>query len=177
MKRLIATVGLLLMVSASALAQNADNLSHGQGYVFIGPAVGPSILWKETAVGVNAGFGGEVFVYRGLGVGTECGYASPKTSFNGDEAVGSTSFNASYHSYDFRKKDRRGVEPFVTGGYSLYWGDRRATQNGFNLGGGANIWLAKHAAVRLEIRGQGNVNHFHDSFAYFVAFRIGVTFR
>ena len=177
MKRLIATVTLLLMVSTSALAQNADNLSHGQGYVFIGPAVGPSILWKETAVGVNAGFGGEVFVYRGLGVGTECGYASPKISFNGDEAVGSTSFNASYHSYDFRKKDRRGVEPFVTGGYSLYWGDRRATQNGFNLGGGANIWLAKHAAVRLEIRGQGNVNHFHDSFAYFVAFRIGVTFR
>ena len=147
MKRLIATVALLLMVSASALAQNADNLSHGQGYVFIGPAVGPSILWKETAVGVNAGFGGEVFVYRGLGVGTECGYASPKISFNGDEAVGSTSFNASYHSYDFRKKDRRGVEPFVTGGYSLYWGDRRATQNGFNLGGGANIWLAKHLSL------------------------------
>ena len=70
-----------------------------------------------------------------------------------------------------------GVEPFVTGGYSLYWGDRRATRNGFNLGGGVNLWVAKHVAVRLEVRGQGNVNHFHDSFAYFVAFRIGVTFR
>jgi hypothetical protein len=196
MKRLITTATLLAIMPALASAQNADNPSRGQAYFFLAPIVTntryvvnpayygvvftpgeplPADLNFTEVGGVNAGFGGEVFAHKGLGLGAEAGYAGPDWSFSGGGAVGVVSIDASYHF--FSKKNRRRAEPFATGGYSLYFGDRRAFQNGFNLGGGVNIWVAKHAALRLEVRNQGHINYFHSSFTHFVAFRIGMTFR
>ncbi|HEV2491598.1 MAG TPA: hypothetical protein VG204_00845 [Terriglobia bacterium] len=125
--------------------------------------------------GVNSGFGGEAFVFTGLGLGGEVAYAGPDWSFSGSGAMGIASGDVSYHF--FPGKNRRRFEPFVTGGYSLYFGDRTETQSGFNVGGGVNIWLVKHAAMRLEVRNQGFIKHFHSQFTDFVAFRFGVTFR
>ena len=179
-----------------ALAQDADSPARAQGYVFIGPIVSntqymlnpayygvlfpigtppPSNLFFHQRGGVNAGFGGEFFVRKGLAVGPEFGYAGPDWSFGTGSAVGVGSIDACYHF--FGKKNHRRIEPFVVGGYSLYFGDRTDFQNGFNLGGGVNLWVAKHAALRLEIRDQDHINYFHSQFTRFVAFRVGMTFR
>ncbi len=192
MKKLISTTALLLLIPAWAPAQNADDPHHVQGYFFLGPIVTnsrnvfnpaylgvvfppgepmPADLFTHERGGATAGFGGEVLVYRGLGVGAEVEYAGPDWSF-GRNGMGVGSVDASYH---FLGKGR--VEPFAVGGYSLYFGDRTATQSGFNVGGGVNLWFAKHAALRLEVRGQGNIDYFRSSFAHYIAFRVGMTFR
>ncbi len=204
MRKLIATVALLLTVPPSVRAGNADgNSVQGQFYFFTAPIVSntrydlnpayygvvftpgepPPANYQLTAVGGNnTGFGGEVLINKGidkgLGVGVELGYAGPDWSFNGEgSAVGVGSIDASYHF--FGNKSRRKVEPFATGGYSLYYGERTTTQSGYNLGGGVNLWVIKHAAVRLEVRYQGGINGFHgySQFNHYVAFRFGMTFR
>ncbi|MGA9056508.1 MAG: hypothetical protein WB763_08375 [Terriglobia bacterium] len=201
MKILIATVALLLTVPPFIWAGNADgNSVQGQFYFFTAPIVSntrynvnPAYYgvvftpgeplpanYQLTAVGGNnTGFGGEVLINKGidkgLGLGVELGYGGPDWSFDWGDTVGVLSIDASYHF--FGKKNRRRVEPFATGGYSLYFGDRTATQTGFNLGGGVNIWVFKHAALRLEVRNQDGINYFHSQFTHYVAFRFGMTFR
>jgi hypothetical protein len=196
MRKLKATTVLLLMAPALALAQNADNPYRTQGYIFIAPIVSntqytfnwayfgvvlppgtppPADLFFHARGGVNTGFGGEVFVYKGLGAGVEAGYAASNWSFNGNNGLGVVSMDASYHF--FSKKNHRRIEPFAVGGYSLYFGYRTDTQNGFNIGGGVNLWVAKHAALRLEIRDQEHIHYFHRTFTRFAAFRVGMTFR
>jgi hypothetical protein len=196
MKRLIGAAALFLMVPAWVSAQIADNSYRVQAYFFLAPIVSntryvenpiyygvvptpgkplPADFLLHQRGGVNTGFGGEVFVRKGLGLGGELGYAGPDWSFSGVQAVGVASIDASYHFLG--KKNRKRVGPFVTGGYSLYFGDRTAFQNGFNLGGGVNIWMAKHAALRLEVRNQDHIQYFHSDFTHYVAFRVGVTFR
>jgi opacity protein-like surface antigen len=196
MKRLIAAAGFLFVIPMFAPAQDADGPARAQGYLFIGPLVSntryvtnpayygvvftpgmpfpPDLTFHEHG-GVNAGFGGEFFVRKGLAVGPEFAYAGPDWSFSTGAAVGVGSFDASYHFLG--RKTRRRLEPFVTGGYSLYFGDRTVFQNGLNLGGGVNFWVAKHVALRLEIRDQDHINYFHSQFTRFVAFRVGMTFR
>ena len=75
------------------------------------------------------------------------------------------------------RKSRRKLEPFLTGGWSVCFGERTDFQNGFNVGGGVNIWVVKHAALRLEVRDQDHISYFHSQFTRFVAFRVGTTFR
>ncbi|MBZ5545458.1 MAG: hypothetical protein LAO07_17560 [Acidobacteriia bacterium] len=134
----------------------------------------PADYFFHERGGVNAGFGGEVFVQKGLGLGVEFGYAAPEWSF-GRIGIGIGSANASYHF--FGKKNQRRVEPFITGGYSLYFGDRTAFESGFNLGGGINLWMARHVGLRLDVRDQDHINQFRSQFTRFVAFRVGFTFR
>ena len=198
MKKLITTAALLLTAPALVRAGDPDDSVQGQFYFFTAPIVsntqyyfnpayyGVVFLPGEpvppnynlTAVGGNnTGFGGEVLIQKGVGVGIELGYAGPDWSFDGSGAVGVGSVDASYHF--FGNRSRRRVDPFATGGYSLYYGQRTTTQSGFNLGGGVNIWVIRHAALRLEIRDQGGINHFDgfSQFTHYVAFRFGMTFR
>jgi len=131
-----------------------------------------------TAVGgTNTGFGGEVITHGRIGVGLELGYAGPDWSFSGNGAVGVGSVDGSYHFLG--TNTRRRFDPFATGGYSLYFGQRTTFQSGYNLGGGLNIWLVKHVAVRLEVREQAGINGFEgfSQFNHFTAFRFGMTFR
>ncbi len=188
MKKLIAAAGLLVAIPTFASAQNADSHLQGQFYFFAAPIVSntqyvtlfkPPAQFTQTTKrgGNNTGFGGEVLSRNGVGVGVEFAYAGPDWSYDGGGAVGVGSVDATYHF--FGNKSRGRVEPFLTGGYSLYFGQRTTFQSGFNLGGGINLWLVRHAAVRLEIRNQGGINHFQgfSQFTDFVAFRFGMTFR
>ena len=198
MKKLIATISLLLTAPAFVWAGNTDDLVEGQFYFFTAPVVSNTQYYFNPAcIGVsfppgqplpakcnltkvggnNTGFGGEVLVRKGVGVGVELGYAGPDWSFDGSGAVGVGSIDASYHF--FGNKSRRRVEPFVSGGYSLYYGQRTTTVSGFNLGAGVNLWVIKHAALRLEVRHQGGINRFDgfSQFTHYVAFRFGMTFR
>jgi hypothetical protein len=78
----------------------------------------------------------------------------------------------------------------VTAGYSLFFqGSGGLSQpNGINGGAGANIWFAKHAALRLELRiihGGRNqsvtatnlgINYATPTLSIY-SIRVGVTFR
>ena len=181
MKNLIRTAVLLLVLPAMVRGADADNSVQGRFYSFIAPIVsfpydgygGPG----TSVIGNNTGFGGEVVTHKGAGVGIELGYAG-NWSFNGTgSALGVGSADVTYHFLG--DKSGRKTEAFVTGGYTLYYGERTTTQSGYNLGVGVNLWLTKHIAPRLELRYQGGIDGFHgfSQFGELIAFRFGMTFR
>jgi len=199
MRKLIATAAMLALLPAWVRAAAPDDDSvRGQFYFFIAPIVSnPQYYFNPAYIGVvfppgqpppadynltkvggnNTGFGGEVLIRQGVGVGIEFGYAGDWSFSGHDSAIGVGSLDACYH-FSGNKSLRR-VDPFLAGGYSLYFGERTTTQSGFNLGSGVDIWAVKHAALRLEVRYQGGINglHGYSQFNHFVAFRVGMTFR
>ena len=173
MKTLVAKVALLFLASASVFAQNAEPHYRGQGYVFVGPITaiyaGPA---PNSGLQINTGAGGEVLLYRGLGVGLEAGYAR---SGNVYQSVGIGSFDFCYHYINQKHPSK--VEPFAVGGPSVFFGNG-GHSTGFNAGGGINLWLTRHMALRFEIRDHSGISAFEfPGRTGFVAFRVGVTFR
>jgi hypothetical protein len=179
MKELIATLALLLVAPAAVSAQNPDQKSLGLGYVFIGAGT--------RQMGPNTGFGGEYIGKSGVGVGAELATAGWNTSTNGNlNWIGLGSANFSYHF--FLKNMRNHAVPFVSGGYTIFFGQDTDTPggnktDGFNLGGGVDLFASKHIGERFDVRYNAhggrilwasfpNLSQFS-----FVAFRIGVTFR
>jgi len=195
MKELIITIGLLLAVASWGLAQEAVHQSPVEAYFAVGPVLSnsrtvftpacsillpfnqipPPYCFTTEHGGSNIAFGGEARVNQGLSAGIELAYAGPDWNI-GKNGLGVGSANATYHFGN--RKHPPNWEPFVTGGYSLYFGERTDFQSGFNFGGGVNFWGTKHAALRLEVRDQAHINYFgNPGFTHFVAFRVGVTFR
>jgi hypothetical protein len=172
MKRLIATVGLLLVVSMLASAQNTDHEYRGQGYLFFGLGITPRPSCLGCGVIKHIGFGGEGFLYKGFGVGAEVGYAH----WGPDAWIGSGDM-----SYHFRRSAaRRRVDPFVLIGVTGYFptSEGRGAPAG-NFGGGVNLWLREHAAMRLEVRDHVNPLYANNGWLgiHYISFRVGVTFR
>ncbi len=170
MRKLITTVALLLAVPALASAQNANHQYRGQGYFFFG-------LGTATGGYINpfiehVGGGGELFVYKGLGMGAEAGYAHWG---RGCDQAWIASGDVSYH---FRRSTRRGgVDPFVLIGVTGYFPTSQGRgEPAGNFGGGVNLWLAEHAALRLEVRDHVP-NYDMTNGNHYISFRIGVTFR
>jgi hypothetical protein len=187
MKKLIATVALLLMVPAWGSAQDTDHQPHGLGYVFLGLGT--------QGMGFTSGFGGEGYLSKGLGLGAEVGAAGLGASNNRNpNIIGVGSVDLSYHF--FPKKIHGKPVPFVEGGYTIFFGQDVELlspgcplfgcghyQNGFNIGGGIDIFGTKHAGVRFDVRYNGHGGRIlwasYPNLAQlsFVAFRIGLTFR
>ena len=197
-KRILITA-LLLAAPELLWAQKPADSVQGQFYVFTAPLVSntqyyfnsaysgvvftqgqPLPNYNLTAVGGNnTGFGGEILPrnWAGIGVGVELGYAGPDWSFDGNGAIGTGSVNG---TYDFlAKRGRKRLDPFATGGYSLYFGQRTTFTSGYNFGGGLNFWAFRHVALRSEVRCQAGINRFagFSQFTHYAAFRFGVTFR
>lgn len=196
MKKLIATASLLLMVPVLAPAQETDHPYRGQGYFFFG--LGTATGYSPTPFFKHVGGGGEGFLYKGLGFGVEAGYASyaytlplptipavrsslapvrtapPSARYSNTAWIGSADF--SYHLR--RHAARGGVDPFVLGGFSLVGPTAKGGGRGGpagNFGGGANLWLAQHAALRFEFRDVVGSNYW--VYTNYLSFRVGVTFR
>jgi Outer membrane protein beta-barrel domain len=194
MKKLIATAALLVVVPVLASAQNTGQRYRGQGYFFF--AAAPShafdpnaIVTAPTDTALQFGGGGEWLIGHGVGLGGE--YFNSRQSLQGgplDTRIGS--IDVSYHFGP--STDSRNVEPFVTGGYTFFCvpGTDFCHENGGNFGGGVNIWLSRHAALRLEIRddigGRNSSGLFQSlplgpvylrSSQHLVGFRVGVTLR
>ena len=171
MKRLIATAALLLVVPMLASAQTADQ-THGQGYVFFG--LGTSVGGRSYQVPAvkQVGLGGERFLYEGLGLGADVGYARWGGGYESEALIASG--DVSYH---FRRHAARGgVDPFLLIGVTGFF--PTSTGRGSpacNFGGGVNLWVTEHAALRLEAR-----DHVYGSYIpgnQYLSFRVGVTFR
>ncbi|MDE3178026.1 MAG: hypothetical protein KGM47_00080 [Acidobacteriota bacterium] len=185
MKKFIVTAVLLLMAPVLASAQIAGHPPRGQGYAFIGGAT--------HQMGLTAGFGGEVYIFHGLGAGIEAGTAGFDTSTNGNPNwIGLGSANLSYHF--FPKEIEGHLAPFLTAGYTNFFGQDiflhyqgpllgRNYTNGYNLGGGVDFFAAKHVGLRFEVRYYSHGGRIlwasfpNDAQLDFVAFRIGLTFR
>jgi hypothetical protein len=170
MRQAIAKAVILLSMTVSALGQDAAPRYRGQGYVFFGQGTGFGT--GRHPYFDQVGFGGEGFLYKGLAFGAEASRA------NNENWIGSADM-----SYHFRRRAARGgIDPFGYAGCSIYGHDFEnhwAGQAGANYGGGINWWLAKHAALRLEVRDYLYGYDFlpgNNAFSA-VSFRAGMTFR
>jgi hypothetical protein len=175
MKKLIAVAVLLLILPTLARAQVASPRYVWQGYAFLGAGTGARACGSYCGAVWHGGAGLESFWYKGLGIGGEVGYAHWGPYYN-DAFVLSGDF-----SYHFRRRAVRGqVDPFVVIGSSAYFPasqGRGATAG--NFGGGANVWLTRRLALRLEVRDYVNPNASVNGWpgTHSVSFRVGVTFR
>lgn len=182
MKKLISTTALLFLIPTLASAQNTDHQPRGLGYVFLGAGT--------HEMSPTAGFGGEGYVYKGLGMGVEVGAAG--LSGNPNKATGLGSADVSYHF--FPKKIRGNAAPFVAGGYTVFFGHNTHTgtgllghkplmTQGFNVWGGVDVFVSKHIGGRFDVRYYGHggriLNYIFPNLDQlsFVAFRISMTFR
>jgi hypothetical protein len=147
---------------APAAAPGNPDRHHGQGYLFLAP--GAYTGYSETRATMHVGAGGEALLYKGFGAGAEIGGI---WALQGSDLLAVFSADGSYHFSRGRK-----ISPFLTGGYSLIWGDGSA--NMVNFGGGINWWLGERKGVRLEFR-----DHVYaeGSNRQIVEFRIGFAFR
>ncbi len=172
MTQLLWTAVLLISAPALTRAQETDHQYRGQGYAFF--AWGTGLPAYSQPLFLHAGGGGEGILYKGLGFGGEAGYASWGRGF-ASAWIASGDF-----SYHFRPNARRGgVDPFVLGGASFLGptqaGGGRGAPAG-NFGGGANLWLVRHAALRFEFRDIVGGRPFW-GFSHYISFRAGMTFR
>ncbi len=169
MKKLIAIAGLLFVFSMFASAQSADHHYPSQGYFLFGVgsgASGTSLVTEQMA------FGGEAISKTGLGLGFEMGW----THWSRYQPwVRTPSLDVSFH---FPKAAHPAIEPFVHAGATLMYFqmDHGRGSAAANFGGGVNLWVMKHMAVRWDVKDFTQVK---SGFAYpdLLEFRIGVTFR
>ena len=153
---------LLLMFAGAPLWAQQD----AHAYAYFAP--GAMSSGGVSATTFHFGGGADILLAKGIGVGAEIGALGPKDGF-GDGVFGVFSPDASYHfAYDRRRK----WDPFVAGGYSLFF--RNGTLNAFNVGGGINYWLTRRMAFRGEFR-----DHIYPvgGAIHFWGFRFGMSFR
>lgn len=152
--RRVLTVALFIVLANVAASGQEANDRRGYGYVFGGQLSGSG---RTTPVG---GGGGEVRLYKGLGVGAEAA---------GGDSFGMFSVNGSYHF--IKPGSGQKLVPFVTGGYTLL-GPSDST-NLVNYGAGVNYWVADRVGLRFEVRD----HKFLEGSNHILGIRVGVTFR
>jgi hypothetical protein len=140
MRLILAAVALLPCLSTAALAQRS------LFYWYLAP--GGVTSSGSTQFTAQMGGGGELAIAKGVSVGIEAGAVGLWHHFT-DSVLGEASVNGYYH---FRHSRQARWDPFVTGGYSLFF--RRGASNLGNFGGGLNYWFADHLAFRAEFRDQ-----------------------
>lgn len=172
----------LFLVPPSVSAQNTNHPPRGQAYVFVGAAT--------HGMSATVGFGGEGYARNGLGAGIEIGAASLSVPIT---ELGLGSADLSYHL--FPKKIGGNAAPFVSGGYTLFFGHnavlpvpqttkaKNVTTSGFNVGGGVDFFATKYVGARFDVRYYGHggtILHYTypdiKQFS-FVAAKIAVTFK
>jgi hypothetical protein len=165
MRKPIATAAFLLAAPPLALAQDQDHRYRGQGYAFFG--VG---LTGAAAPVEHEGFGGEGFVGKRIGLGAEVGYARG-TGYDNRAGVGSVDLVVRFRPRAAGSE----TEPFLLAGYTVM--AHHGTSSSANFGAGANIWFARHAALRVEAREHTPNERSPGHDTNLLEFRFGVTFR
>jgi hypothetical protein len=166
MNRLMGTVLLIGLFPLAAVAQGYNSAKQ-DAFFYVAPGVRTG-LHTDTVMATQVGGGVEGFVTPNLGAELDMGGLKPSDSI----WLGTLSANMVAR---FRVKgDANGVEPFITGGYTLFF--RSGTANGYNFGGGVNYWFSRHVGLRLEGRDSVWVNAGAPDLN-FVGFRVGLSFR
>jgi hypothetical protein len=168
MKRLIGTVLVLVLLPHAARVRGAD-YSKGHGYVYAAPGAAGGLDAGAESI-IHIGAGAEGFFHKYLGIGADVGYVAPLEEFKGGVGTFSPNLVARFYA----QGDQNRVEPFVTGGYTLFLHSGR-TANGGNFGGGFNWWFKGRLGLRFELR--DNIWSDGADLYHIAAFRVGLTFR
>lgn len=133
---------------------------------------------RDSTTAWHAGGGGEISIGRHIGVGAELGslyFPSFETASGCSHQsrtdalrVGLFSLNTSYHFGD-PSRTTTGIRPFVTGGFSFLADEEPMPL--WNVGGGVDWWLGRHAGLRREVRDQ------LAALPVFLGIRFGVVLR
>lgn len=170
MRKMVLGLLFAVLVPAAALAQTPGE-HKGQGYVYFAPGV-TSFEGQGNGT-LHMGAGGEGFFTRHLGAGADLGYLTSTEQFSGGFGTFSPNFVTRFPSGSGGGK----VEPFFTGGYTLFFRSG-GTGQGFNFGGGFNYWFKDRIGLRFEVRDNvGATEPAFDAIQHFVGFRIGLAFR
>lgn len=153
----VAVVGLV------GFAQPAAAQADAHGFVYGGTTT--LLEGGDAARLATFGGGGDVLARNGAGASVEFGRLGIDGAW-----VNHVSVDAMYQKSPF---GRSGVSPFVVGGYSGFFSGG-GTAQGFNFGGGANVWVRPRVAVRFEVRDHVLPS---EGAVHALAFRFGVTFR
>jgi hypothetical protein len=157
----------LAILSTQASAQDAYDRSRVAGFVFISPG------WRsDTGEAIyQAGGGGEIYIYRGLGLAADVGWGSPRVVGQIHRPAGIFTIDG---VYSFKIASKPKINPFVVGGSTLIpaWYSR----GGYNFGGGIRYWFLSRLGLGVELRDHyitgGNPANHH----YFQT-RISLVFR
>jgi hypothetical protein len=154
------------MVPCALSAQNAEPQPRGEGYLFLGVGSGTGLPRFE-----HVGGGGEVLLFRGLGVGGELGAMGRP-----GDGVGLFSIDPSYHFLHAHGKSK--LVPFIEGGYTRAFGNKGSPYpNIFNFGGGVHYWVFKRVGLRLEFRDYVAQHSFFAGTDQYWGFRVGLALR
>ncbi len=162
MRSIFSVTCFLLLLVTNGYAQ-AETRSQGTGYLFFAPG----IYGRDHSGAIQFGGGGNYRSSIGLGGGLDASYLAP-WSYTG-EGIGTFS---PYLYYSYLKKESR-IEPFLSGGYTLFF--RSSTANGINFGGGIHFWFNRKIALKLEFRDDVMLSSYQN--IHVLGFRMGVAFR
>ncbi|MCC6343070.1 MAG: hypothetical protein IT166_12780 [Bryobacterales bacterium] len=150
----------IILIAAFSAVSGMAQVPKSQVFVYQGLGSNYGTSFGHT------GGGAEAAVWKGITAGAEVGAIYPFRAMS--EVFGVLNVNGSYHFLAGRKGK---WDPFVTGGYSLFF--RQGVANGANYGGGVVYWVKPRMGIRAEFRNQQySVNE-----RGFPEFRIGVAFH
>lgn len=161
MNNRIMLVGVIALVFCVSLRAQSSQDRKAWGYA--GGAVGVT-----AGDGSSLGFfhvlaGGEGLMAGGLGAAVDVGYIAPFEEVSA--GFGALSPGISYHFGRNKKAD-----PFVTGGYTLFF--RSGTANGYHFGGGVDWWAKERMGIRFEGRDMVIEGEEH-----LISFRVNLLFK
>jgi hypothetical protein len=162
MKKMLSVISFWLLLVITAYSQQGSD-AQGTGYMFFAPGT----TSESHVATLQFGGGGNYRSSLGLGGGVDVSYLTPRVSMG--DGMGTLS---PYLYYSFLKPKSK-IEPFVSGGYTLFF--RNGSANGINFGGGIHYWFTKKVALKLEFHDDVMLSSYHN--AHFVGFRMGVAFR
>ena len=171
MRQFAMTSAILLLLPVWVAAQDTKPAYRGQGYFVFGTGTATGYYFSPFAIQV--GGGGELFAYKGLGMGAEASYAHWGRSPFSQAWIASGDL-----SYHLGRRPRAGkTDPFVVLGISGFFptSTGRGTPAG-NFGGGINLWLAKRAGLRLEARDYIQ-QYVSNGGGHYISFRVGISLR
>ena len=162
---IVSTMAVLAGILATAPPAGAQVL----GYGIAGPA-GYSGFFGSSALAIHAAGGGEILADGRIGGGGEYGVLA-----NSGGGMFVTSVNAVVHFVPSQPTPVRSrLSPFVTAGYTRM-SSGEGGFNGWNAGGGTDVWLKPRVGMRSELR--VHVRSDERGSVEYWAFRVGVVFR
>jgi hypothetical protein len=185
MKLSVVILGLLCCGAASAqyvrefifFAPGAENpgTTQGSSSGFVPPPVFTPPGTAGTQPVYGAGGGIELMLPYHLGIGAEIGGIVP--SREPTDTLGNFSLNLYGHlcGRDHLCGRNENIDPYVTGGYSIFFRD--FTANGINFGAGVNYWFHERTGLVLGVSWQHEFSTVQNFSTNFVAAHIGMTFR
>lgn len=162
-KAAVVTVMVMAFLSTPVDGQNYEKKGWGYGLLGAGSACG-----EDDQNFLHYGGGGEVLLYKGLGVAAEFGY------LDRSDSDGMVVFSPG-GIYAFNTGGK--TIPFITAGYSFLFYDRREVRGAF-FGAGINHLIGDYWGIRIEGRDHRRVTkrrtaHFT---THYLEARLGVFF-